>query len=83
MEYEIICNVLFIYGEAMKANNRMSKEKMQKKQARVAKKAALRRKIDLVRNIKRNNLSKTSDADQELRYLDTKEFLEAIEETEE
>gem|GEM_PF-3700323 len=51
---------------------------MQKKQARVAKKAALERKIRLVRNIKRNNLSKTREEDQDLRYLNTKDFLEAI-----
>jgi len=62
----------------MKANNRMSKKQMQKKQARVAKKAALERKIRLVRNIKRNNLSKTREEDQDLRYLNTKDFLEAI-----
>ena len=67
----------------MKANNKLSKEQMRKKQARVAKKAALRRKVDLVRNIKRNNISKTRESDQELLYLNTKEFLETLEGSEE
>ena len=62
----------------MKANNRLSQKQMRKKQARVAKKADLQRKIRLVRNIKRNNLSKTREEDQDLRLLNTKEFLEAI-----
>ena len=51
---------------------------MRKKQASVAKKADLQRKIRLVRNIKRNNLSKTREEDQDLRLLNTKDFLEAI-----
>jgi len=62
----------------MKANNRLSQKQMRKKQVRVAKKADLQRKIRLVRNIKRNNLSKTREEDQDLRLLNTKDFLEAI-----
>ena len=62
----------------MKANNKLSKKQMRKKQASVAKKADLQRKIRLVRNIKRNNLSKTREEDQDLRLMNTKDFLEAI-----
>ena len=60
----------------MKANNRISKDKMRKKQAKIAKRAALQRKIKHVRNIKRNNLSKTRD--EELLTLSVKEFIDEV-----
>jgi hypothetical protein len=67
----------------MKANNKISRDKMRKQQARLAKKNALRKKVDLVRNIKRNNLSKKTEADQELLMLNTKEFLAHLDGSEE
>ena len=56
---------------------------MRKQQARLAKKNALRKKVDLVRNIKRNNLSKKTEADQELLMLNTKDFLAHLDGSEE
>ena len=61
----------------MRANNRITKVQMRKKQAKVAKKAKLNRIIKRVRNIKRNNLSKTRD--EELLTLSVREFIEEVE----
>ena len=61
----------------MRANNRITKVQMRKKQAKVAKKAKLNKIIKRVRNIKRNNLSKTRD--EELLTLSVREFVEEVE----